>query len=256
MQTSFNDVVDGDDAFVPQRAMAGPDGDSSTISVRNSARTRSRNSAASLASDGAAERWTADGYSTRNSNGNFNGNSNGYAASGYGPSNGAAPSRGNAAVNSNNYRNSHVRMASMQEGTPQSVTQPPRTAPNSPMPPSGPMGATEEMPPGHMMPGEMSTIGPEMGEMEGGAPGPGCNGGGCCNAGGCNSCCCIPLCGLFCGDWYEQWFSDLSIFTGVQGFKGPSDQGSERRLRLPRTSQLGSALWDAMGIGRPDRLRG
>ncbi len=146
----------------------------------------------------------------------------------------------------------------MQDGTPQSVTHPRSASPTST--PGMMSGPNEELPQGQPLHGDVPMMdGPWSGEMEGGPPSPGCsngqcsNNGGCnnggCNNGGCNTGCCMPFCGLLCGDWYEEWFSDLNVFTGVQGFKGPVDQGVNGDFGFHEGLNWGSALWDAMGIG-------
>ncbi len=153
--------------------------------------------------------------------------------------------------NTNANRRYRVRTASMQD-QPQSVTAP-RTSPPTPMPPMG-SGNAEELPQGQMMQGEgQSMAGPEWteGEQGGGGPmmGPSCGAGGCCgNSCGCG-CCCLPLCGLFQCGWWDEWFNDFSVETGVQGFKSPVDQGVNGDFGFHEGLNWGSPLWDAAGIG-------
>ncbi len=67
----------------------------------------------------------------------------------------------------------------------------------------------------------------------------------------CGSCCCGPLCRLLCIDcwWNDDWVNDLTVFTGVQGFKGPVDQGVNGDFGFHEGLNWGTPVWDAVGLG-------
>jgi hypothetical protein len=71
--------------------------------------------------------------------------------------------------------------------------------------------------------------------------------GGCdpCDSGpfGCHE---IQPCGECCG-WY--WDQDLTLFGGVQGFKGPLDRGQNGNFGFHEGFNWGSPFWNAAGIG-------
>jgi len=90
-------------------------------------------------------------------------------------------------------------------------------------------------------------MGPEMGEMEAERTGPGCNGGGCCKPAVAIAAAAFRCAGCSAAIGTSNGSGDLSIFTGVQGFKGPSDQGVNGDFGFHEGLNWGSALWDAMG---------
>lgn len=74
-----------------------------------------------------------------------------------------------------------------------------------------------------------------------------------CVVGGCDPCdegpfgCGpTPTCGECCG-WY--WDQDLTIFGGVEGFKGNLDQGRNGNFGFSEGFNWGSPFWNAAGIG-------
>ncbi len=72
-------------------------------------------------------------------------------------------------------------------------------------------------------------------------------GGGCCSC--CGPCCCLRQ--LLCLDcwWNDDWIHDFTVFGGVQGFKGPIDQGVNGDFGFHEGVNWGSPVWDAMGLG-------
>jgi hypothetical protein len=77
-----------------------------------------------------------------------------------------------------------------------------------------------------------------------GGPGP-CNGLGMCGTCGGDPMACERF--FVCGPW--SFLNELSFFSGVQGFKGPVDQGTNGNFGASVGFNMGDAIWHRRGVG-------